>query len=216
MAYKQPFLRLVVSGTLYGVEGFSYGMSFINDNGTGTPPSTVPAGVVSALATFHARSGFLSSAAKMNLVKLNLIGTDGKYVSQSDTVYYEWTSPIAGGFGSHPPPQIALAVSLRTGARRGLASRGRFYLPAPGMTVDATTGQLSQANVETVVSHVNALITGLETALPGWDLGVVSNVRDGAQRAVEHVEVGRTLDTIRSRRASLPERYAVGAVLVEP
>lgn len=216
MAYPLPFLRLVVSGTLYGVEGFSYGMTFINDNGTGTAPSEVPAGVVTALNTFHTRAGLISNTAKMTTVKLNLIGTDGRYVDQGDTVLYDWATPVGGAASFYPPPQIALAVTLRTGARRGLASRGRFYLPTPGFTVEQGTGQLSETNTTTVLGHVNSLVSALETALPGWDLGVVSQVREGRQRAVEHIEVGRTLDTIRSRRTSIPERYAIGADLVEP
>ena len=214
MPYPSPFLRLVVSGTLYNVEDFSYGMSFINDNGLGDPPSEVPAGVVSALATYH--QAVSTAQAKLTMVKLNLIGTDGRYVSQSDTVLHEWTTPVVGTGTQSVPPQVSLAVTLRTGARRGLASRGRFYLPLPNVQVSPTDGILTPTTAGQVLTATNTLVSALETAIPGWDLGVVSNVREGAQRAVDHIEVGRVLDTIRSRRVKFREQYQIGPTIVEP
>lgn len=209
MTYSLPFLRLQVVGTLYGVETFSWGLSFINDFGTGTPPTAVPTGVHEAIKTFHQKS-HISQWAALDYVKLNQIGTDGRYTSPSDTVEYEYPSKFAGGStATNVAPQVALAVTLRTNARRGRASRGRFYLPMPTATI-GSDGRIAAGSATAIAADVKIMLDSIEEALPGWDLGVVSKVGSGAQKAVTHVDVGRTLDTIRSRRTSIPEGYVVG------
>lgn len=206
MAYPLEFLRLVAIGTLYGTETFSYSMSLIHAGGT-TPnaPDEVPVEIIDAFAEFHATALLISQNAALTTLKLNLIGTDGRYVNP-ETVLYDYPVPVQGAVGGGPPPQIAMAVSLGTAAQRGRASRGRFYAPLPaaqvsvGAIISDTSQGLWGAAAATLLDEINA-------ALVPWTVGVVSDLGAGAQRPVTHVRIGRALDTIRSRRSSLDETY---------
>lgn len=210
MTYPRPFLRLVVNGTLANNrEQFSFGCSFIGatDGGMGSAPSEVPPEIVTATAVlFNLSTGVVDGGVYLTNLKLNLIGTDGRYVDQSDTVQHDYAEPVGSNGMPDYPPQIATVVTLRTGARRGLASRGRFYLPPPSFNVEGG-GVLSEVSAATIRDRVATWLQACEAALPGFDLGVVSNVREGAERRVTGIDVGRALDTMRSRRTKVPENY---------
>lgn len=205
MAYPKNFLRLVMAGSLYANERWSTSLSLI-PNFAGNPsagPTEVPEAVIEAASDFI-QSGRIYSFVRLDTIKLNLIGPDGKYVDPDDTVEHTFETPVAGGQSGTIPPQIALAATLRTGSRRGLANAGRIYIPGPTGNCDAS-GRLSETDAAAHAAHVADLINDLNVALDEFVVGVASNVRGGAMRAVERVEVGRVFDTIRSRRTSLPE-----------
>lgn len=205
MTYSAPHLRLVAIGKIYNDEAFSFGVSMIGPEATVAPP-TVPAAVYGALATFFASGSMISQYAKLTSVKLNLIGENGRYVNQ-DTVEYEYPTPIAGTGSSAVPAQIALAVSLVTPLKRGRASRGRFYLPMPAGPMQ-TSGQYGASWVADVVLAAHTFLQALNNALPGWQVGVVSDIGVGTEQPVINVRVGHVADTIRSRRTNIPELYA--------
>jgi hypothetical protein len=215
MTYAHPFLRLVVIGGLYdtsapGVAGetFSFSLSLIPDDDSGTPgtvPTTVPAALITALSTFFTESGMISSNAIIRTVKLNLIGVDGRYENQ-ETVLDELEDPIQGTSSERPAPQVALVVSLGTDFTRGRAHAGRFYLPTPGFAL-STAGVITEGQQAQVAQAAWAFIEDIVTAVPGWRVGVVSDLGAGTERPVTHVRVGRVYDTIRSRRRSLDEAY---------
>src|SRR5829696_1180948 len=130
MTYSRQFLRLVVSGTLYQREGFSWGLSLIsNGTGVGPAPTGISTGVRTAIETFHNATS--SAPAKLSLIKLNLIGTNGRYVNPTTVLHDYGTSPISPTGGVLHAPQIALAVTLQSGVARGRAKAGRFYIPSP-------------------------------------------------------------------------------------
>lgn len=210
MAYPNRFLRLVVSGSLHRDETFSYGLTLC-DPLEEEIPTTVPDTVENAVRTFH--SVVASSAAKIESIKLNLIGTNGRYVSSTNTVERLIDPPWGGQNPPLYPPQVALAITLDTGERRGLARVGRFYVPSPSGNLLTDTGQYSNTHVTNARDAAVNFITSLNDALPGgWYVGVNSDVREGAQRYVKSVRVGRVLDTMRSRRKSIPEEYLAGAI----
>ena len=210
--YIEPFLRLVVSGPLYVAERWSWSLALVSGAGSGDVPTEVPAAVRTAIEAFHGGT-HISSKALIDSIKLNKIGEDGRYVDQANTVQYDYAVPVPGGSTTAAiAPQVALAVTLRTNAARGLAHAGRFYVPTPSAT-PGTDGRISQASAETVMQAASTMISAINTALPTWNVGVTSNVGNGLQREVTHVQVGRVLDTIRSRRTSLPEEYVTGAPL---
>lgn len=212
--YPTSFLRLVCSGTLYGsLETFSFSLALArNFEGGSVVPDEVPQGVIDACTKFFATGGMINPDAKLSMIKLNLIGTDGRYESDSETVLHELVPPVAGAAGYGTPPQIALAISLRTAKSRGRAHAGRFYIPS-GHTV-GSNGQITQLQVDTVVAAATTFLEELAAALPGWRPYVMSNIGTGARNEVTHVSVGRVLDTIRSRRRSIPEGYVDGPPLV--
>lgn len=211
MAYASNILRLVVSGSLYETEAFSWSLSFMpNFSETPVVPEEVPAAVQTAVTTYHT-SGVVSAPARLETIKLNLIGPDGRYVDQGNTVLFDYPGTgIPGTASVYPAPQVALAVTTRTAAQRGRAHAGRFYSPVPPYN-PGTNGQISVSNAEAAVTAATALCNALNTALaPDWVLGVVSEVGTGTSRQITHVSVGRVLDTIRSRRTSIVEAPVMG------
>lgn len=211
MAYPSPFLRMVVSGTLFGAERFSWGLSFMGNftDPAETYPTEVPAGVISAITTFHATAN-IGSAAKIDMIKLNAIGEDGRYVND-DTVFHEFETPISGTGTAPMPPQVSLALTLLTNKSRGRASRGRFYVPAPALAISAD-GRITAAAALNFANMGANLIKSLNTAMPEFRVAVFSNVGDGAKSQVQAVTCGRVYDTLRSRRRSLDEDRQLSAV----
>lgn len=217
MAYADRFLRLVASGTLHnGIEQFSFSFAFIKRTAGSTPavPTEVPPAIVTAFNTYWGTTGLISNAAALRSLKLNEIGTDGKYAND-DTVEYEYpgTAPTGPSLPNFPP-QVSLAVSLRTDAARGRAHAGRFYLPSPSIGLQSSTGTISAASQATVSNATKALLESCNAALVGWRVGVVSKIGSGTERPVTKIAVGAALDTIRSRRTDIPESYVERDIVV--
>lgn len=210
MTYPGNFLRLVASGTLYGgIETFSFSMSIVPDFPGGEidqSPDAVPAGIVSAFSDWFA-SPYISNAARLTVLKLNEIGPDGRYVSTGNTVLHDYGPTGPAGTGTVKiAPQIALAVTLRTARSRGRAHAGRFYVPVPAMTL-GEDGRVPDGQVVNFLTTTVTLLNEINEALPGFRIGVASDIGTGEFEEVTGVTIGRTLDTIRSRRTSIPEGY---------
>lgn len=213
MVYPTSFLRLVAIGTLYERETFTYSLSLAPEGGGGTPPSVVPQGVIDALTTFHTNVQVgCGDEAVLTAIKLNEIGPNGRYVSQSDTVMHEFETGIEGGAPATLPAQCALAITLRTDIKRGRAHSGRFFIPRIGGPV-GSDGFVPTPQVTALVEASTLLLNSINAAVPGYKVAVMSDIGTGARRFVRNVEVGRVVDTIRSRRTSLDEARVAGAEL---
>jgi hypothetical protein len=220
MTYAKPFLRLVLIGNLYGIDEFSCSLSMIQNNDSATPPTDIPAALVTACTSFWTTSfsgvGMISADAPLETIKLNEIGLDGKY-TQAKTVFYDYPVAVKGVSSWSPPAQVAFAVSLDTPIKRGRAARGRFYLPLPGGQVDPTgattgypgcfTGQY-QAGVANAAAQ---FLNEVNAAVPGYAVGVTSDIGTGTYQVVTKVRAGRVPDTIRSRRNKMVEAYYTSA-----
>lgn len=213
MAYPGNFLRLVASGTIFTAETWSFGMSLVPDfDGTPDVYETVPQGILDALADYI-DGGAISSEVRLTTVKLNLIGPNGRYVNQGETVLHEYPTPgVAGGGTPRFPSQVSLVVSLRTDKRRGLAHAGRFYSPGPSLAI-TNDGRVSAADIDIQVGNVTTLLNAINAAVDGYQVGVASDVGGGRFERVTSARIGRVLDTMRSRRTSLDEAYREGARL---
>lgn len=214
MAYPQNFFRLVCSGTLVGSETFSYGISLRKEFTTGSAPDEVPAGVVDAVTAFHSNANLgIGSQAVLTTIKFNEIDVDGRYANSGETVLHELDPGVAGTGNTSMPPQVALAITLRTAKTRGRAHAGRFYIPRIAGAIDSD-GRLSAALAAQTAGIATTFLDSLNTALEGIArVAVLSDVGLGAVNDVTHVEVGRVLDTMRSRRRSLDEDRQAGEPL---
>jgi len=145
----------------------------------------------------------IGAQARLAWLKFNRIGVDGKYVN-AFTNRHDWAPTLATSSGSPYPPQVSLVATFETGAARGLAHRGRMFLPTPLAAIDAD-GRITGGAAASAATKVAALLSALN-ALPGYgESRVYSNVRAGASRPITGVTVGRVLDTMRSRRSQLAE-----------
>jgi hypothetical protein len=219
MPYATRHLRMVVGGTGYPGEIWSWGLNMIyNFEGQAVPdaPDAVPQAVIDAVQTFHSSSARMGIAAALRWIKLNEIDETGHYANQHDTVVYDFPNPVYpnSGAGNYPPAQLSMAVTLRTNRARGPASRGRFYIPYAAVSIE-NSGLVQLSQAQGLADSASTLVSALNAALDGWDVGVVSDVGNGAQEPVRSVEVGRVPDTIRRRRNQLLEQYVTATTPVE-
>lgn len=83
-------------------------------------------------------------------------------------------------------------------------------MPSKGPT--SGTGVLAEGDVQQIQTSVDALLTGIAAAVPGYRLGVTSNLGTGTERNVIGARYGRVLDTVRSRREKFTENYYAGTL----
>lgn len=208
-----PHLYLQWGGKLPGGEKWSCGlrMSTINSGSVDSAASMLTA-AKNAVQAFHTSTSGgvqINSRALLSFVKLNAIGTDGKYMLQ--TTNEAIVADVPGGYTlstGNFPNQVALAVTLTTAVTRGPANKGRFYVPLPAYDV-GTDGRIgstyttnAEAGVMTLINALNAINTDIKVAVYSRKAGAA------AQRLVTGAKVGRVLDTQRRRRNKLVEDYS--------
>lgn len=206
-----PHLYVQWGGTLPGNDIWSCGlrMSPIN-SGTVDSAASMLDGVSAAISAFHAgTTGMqIDSRAILNHVKVNAIGTDGKYMLP--TTNEKVLANVPGGISTSTgfPNQIALAITLATAVSRGPAHKGRFYVPLPAYTV-GSDGRIGKTYSDNAKAAANTLITALNAVNANMKVAVYSRkIGAPAQRLVTGALVGRVLDTQRRRRNALVEDYS--------
>lgn len=228
LAYRTT--RVTISGTFGGgVEEWSTGFWFGAENeDAALPDQALADGIKTAwVAFFTNNNSQISPNWQTTLVKCASHGTDGK--SDANDTIYAAVSPAAGGtIGSTFPPQVSLAVTLTSNIARGLASKGRMYLPGVGMGIDGsgkTNPGATQALADQVKTFFNAV-----NSLPANNVVVLAShgqlTKNAAgewipkvggygpvNKAVQGIKVGNVYDTQRRRRNGLTESYEVRPLL---
>lgn len=220
MAYPSQFHRLVMIGTAFG-DVWNTTLSLI-------PVTTVPA--VSDDLIDHVASvvgdwfdnPLTGSGAGLNginingrcfltSIKLNRIGTDGRYVDATPKEHV-YTTPVQGGsLPTNHPPQLTIAATLRGTNERARAGKGRMYFP-PSVLVHenlGSDGRLTAANALNYAKGTMFLLGAIADAYLAESVGAVPGIASragtGAFQGVAKVTVGRVVDTMRSRRSALNE-----------
>jgi hypothetical protein len=129
-----------------------------------------------------------------------------------------------GGLSGAPPlpAQLSVAATLNTAVNRGLASKGRMYLPAPSAASVSDDGGIQPATVELIANKTARLLDDLNN-VPGLDANaalslrsqVMSKVGNGAARNVVSVGVGRRFDVQRRRAETFPETHFQSSIAVD-
>lgn len=222
MAYENEVVRVTISGTSWGgAEIWSTGF-FMGTVGADAPdPTQAWADAVRAgWETFFTAAvpGAFSNAYTTTAVKLSKLDALTGDVQLDKTVYANIQTPITGATGVYNPPQVALVATLLSDTPRGLAAKGRMYLPAPAANVD-NTGKISTVVRDAIRTNLATFFTNLNgNANVPADVILASfgrtppAVGGGVSRLVTSVRVGNVLDTQRRRRNQLVESYASGVV----
>lgn len=213
MVYPGHFHRLVMYGGLYS-DVFNTSLSIVpmtSDQAPAVSDALLNA-VATACSDFWASGGgsniSITGSAILKGVKLNRILPDGHY-AETVTKDKLYGTPFPGGGSTGHPPQLSVVATLRTAAERGLASKGRMYLPSiTGFQQLQADGRALVGTANLVVSNVILLIRAINAAYasnggPGGTtmrVGVASGTRGGQFREVTRVSCGRVPDTMRSRR----------------
>lgn len=211
MPYARSHQYLTLAGTLFGAERFAFGFRLNTASGSFPPDQAGQQELCedysAAIEGWWSAQATIGNPARLDLVKLNAIGVDGKYLNP-------WTNQkeIVGGLpGNNPvpfPAQVALVVTLESGFTRGRAARGRVFLPSPGVTIEAAGGRMSAAVRDGAATQVVQLLDAIHAVEVGRRIIVASKLGGGSERSITSISIGRVLDTMRSRRTSLDEDRA--------
>lgn len=196
-------------GGLPGAETWSCGFRMWKAGGSAeADAASMLVGIGAALVAFHSAAVTnISSHCTLSFVKVNTIGTDGKYVGDG-TTEATYADVPGGAVSSYVMPnQTALAISTITGFSRGVAHRGRFYLPLPQIDLGAD-GRMPTTKASQIRDSALTMRTAVNSAGAGHVMTVMSR-KAGApgHRAITGFEVGTVLDTQRRRRRSLLENF---------
>lgn len=214
MAYAEHLL-LRFGGSL-GLDTWSCGIRLQGALGT---PDTPQAGQLLADASkvvqdFYLDEGsWFSGLSTLQWVKLNAIGTDGRYASKEDTNLVEFTPQFTPPRqGSNAPPQLAVAITWRTAKKRGYAKSGRMYIPTAVTNVTGT-GAMAQQPAEQMAAAGARFIAGLNgLGLLNAYRAAIFSKHAGEVNPITRVEVGTVIDTQQRRRRQIPEVYFGGDV----
>jgi len=129
--------------------------------------------------------------------------SSGKQIARADGV----VSDAGVDAGETLPPQISLAVTLRT-ALATRAGRGRFYLP-PFAVAQMDAGRLPSATQTDVLDQVKQMFDSL---IGNGHTPVIYHRTAASTTPITTLAVGDVYDTQRRRRDSYVEAYVSDAV----
>lgn len=211
--------RFTARGTFTGTpEIWSFGWHFnrVVVGGTDAGLSDIDeSAVTTALGTFFGQ-GIMDSGVLLTDWRAYVIGTDNKMEGNGPLLHDATGDDIHGSGGKIYPPQVALCVTL-VADNRGPARFGRMYLPGPALSL-GTDRRYTDTQCDSIATAVSAFLKDVSDAIdiPGTiQSAAACNVSSrpaggGTIQDVDHVEVGRALDTLRTRRNQLLEERHVG------
>lgn len=221
MPYLHRFTRVTISGTAFGgAEEWSTGFNFGDVNADAQMPTQAVADAIrDAWRAFMINgTSNISAVYEATLVKLSSVGTDGKS-NAADTIYANFPVQTKGVNGERLPAQIALVATLLGQNARGVASKGRMYLPgvfAP-VGLDGKINTLTQTDIATNLSTFLKAVNAIEPSPNYVMLSSPGSLnKDGTPRiggsgprnsVVTSIKVGNVLDTQRRRRNGFSEAY---------
>jgi len=175
-----------------------------------------------------------SSYIKLTELKVARIRPDGTYPPAEVAYSHFYLPPIVGGIVGFPAPhaQLTTCITLTTAVPRGLASKGRIYLPASSKMVDiaAADGRMTQNNANVLAASVARLIASINANAVVGNVQVMSKGKGvpvdnpakhrydytfpnpGVSNNVTGTRCGRVVDTQRRRRRSMIEAPEVATV----
>jgi len=217
MPYAFKVNRVTLQGTSFsGEEIWSTGFYLGNIAADADAPTESLATSIGALwQTFFTHTNSrVSSQFQCTEVKIAQLGTDGNTIPDS-VKYFTYPAPISGIQGSTLyPPQVAMVATLVGPVARGLASKGRMFLPGISAAV-TTNGRISDLNRGELATNVRTFIRGVSDIAETDNVPILaSQGRPGIggtapiSREVVSVRVGNVYDTQRRRRNGLAEAYS--------
>lgn len=151
----------------------------------------------------------LSAALSIYGIRVNAISDSGTLVAAAEHVK---ATPAAGQGTATRPLQVALCVTLNSGAAFGRHYRGRVFFPAlAGPAISSATLRVSPTDRQNLAGALATLLSEVAAVINGHLIGVLEYVpvvysrSTGQLLALRNISVGDVLDTQRRRRDSLRE-----------
>lgn len=218
MAFAHKVIRYTAFGSAFGGdEEWSTGFWIGTESADASTPTQLTANAfLTAWTTFFTTSSTsISSAYKTVGVRVALYGTNGQMDSAAN--FYAYPTVPFSGTSTAPAPlaaQLALVASLQARPDRGLASKGRMFLPGVNAAV-GSDGRITQSVCTSIATNLDTMFTALNG---GFDTGgfLINASKGGSgaggpapiNRRVEDILVGNVYDTQRRRRNQLTETYS--------
>lgn len=166
-------------------------------------------------AFFIKADSYIGTAWKFDYAKVSLIGADGR-TNPDATVYSNLATPAVGASaGAQQAPQVALVATLTSDRARGLAAKGRMYLPGVNAPLDSS-GHISSVNTATIAANLKTFLGALNSSFDQPGLVILASqgrkaplVGPPVSATVTGLRVGNVYDTQRRRRNQLQESYSV-------
>lgn len=220
MAYPHRVARVTLSGTMFGGQEIWSTGFFMGFEGQDAPAitDTGVSDISNAWQTFFSNaSSEISNKYQYTMCKVQMLGVDGKALPDT-AKYYSPVSAVNGGSASQAlPPQIALVATLANSLPRGLATKGRMFLPGVNALVDST-GHIGTGTTTAIATNLQTFFGAImnDADTPGRavlaSLGNSLQLRPGEIRNVTQIRVGNVYDTQRRRRNALMEAYQIKPV----
>lgn len=228
--YAYKFARIVISGDCFsGAEHWATGLQMGNQDADVTSIDPLAAEkVADAWKVFWINSTYhFSNSFRTLQTKVSLINTNG--TTDTGQISYHTLSPVSvGGSPDNPmPAQITLAATMTSQLQRGLASKGRMYLPGFAHTVEAATGKIPSARTAEVATGFKTFLDTLAASVYLPERVVLASKGhktatldangqpvyvDGVQQTVTGCRIGNVFDTQRRRRNELTEQYSTAVL----
>lgn len=225
-AYPFRVNKVVISGTCWnGQEQWSTGFYLGNLNSDAPDPGTTSASGIAPFWTtfFTAASTKVATVYKTHQIKVSQLEPDGD-VDLSRIDIYDYPEPITGTHTLNLyPPQITLAATLTSDLQRGLASKGRMYLPGIAADVTTTSPKISATDASNVATNLKTFFDGVNAsgavsgvailASKGHKVDLDPTTPDtysytgGKVAEVTGLRVGDVFDTQRRRRDGIQELF---------
>lgn len=154
-------------------------------------------------------------------IKVAQLKTDG--TTDLDNVdWYDYpTPPVGPNAAVAYPPQCSVVATLTSEVQRGLAAKGRMYLPGLNPTLSTSTGKISSTDAGTIATNFKTFLDAVNAASgSGGKVILASHGHRGGgpppdpylyagmvNTLVTGCRVGDVIDTQRRRRNELPEVY---------
>lgn len=211
MPHPYSFNQVQIIGDAYNGQeiwttGFSIGAT---EQGSADPTIEAAEAIANAWVNwFTATNSGTATSHRTLAVKYNKMGTDGKQVTDP-TIEYVLPTPAVGASatGNHPA-QCTMVLSLRAEQSRGLATKGRMYLPTTAFQV-GQSGKVSESNITLSLDMLQTFFQAIRNTAPVLGVPILTSGSGilGATNAVSTIAMGTVYDTQRRRRNDLTEEY---------
>lgn len=218
MPYAHDVVRVTISGTAFGgAEIWSTGFYMGALAGNAPDPTLAWAEQIRThWTTFFTATGagaFPTSHSTTAIKLSKLSAATGKAILDK-TVYANVQNPITGATGVFNPPQTALVATLLSTKARGLAAKGRMYLP-PAASGVGTNGRIATTVRDAIATNLKTFFDAINgqgdvpSLLILASQGRTPPLVGGPENAVmTSLRVGDVYDTQRRRRNGLAESFA--------
>jgi hypothetical protein len=153
---------------------------------------------------------------EVKAVKLNVLG---KYAENEPVISHPATVIVGGSAGNPLPAQCALVATLIGGSGKGLAGKGRMYLPGIKHPVNGA-GRIEPAANQLIANQLAIFFNALYAFAdkPGIPINASRGHKNQAGLSARNVpingvRVGDVYDTQRRRRNAISENYAVSGLI---